>query len=66
MDFTPNIVEIFTLYSIGTCMVIARVVSRTKLVGVRGWHPDDYLIFVSWVSTAFTGQPTANVERPSR
>lgn len=48
MDFTPNIVEIFTLYSIGTCMVIARVVSRTKLVGVRGWHPDDYLIFVSW------------------
>ncbi|KAF4310075.1 hypothetical protein GTA08_BOTSDO03187 [Botryosphaeria dothidea] len=48
MDFTPNIVEIYTLYGIGTCMIAMRIASRTKLVGVRGWHPDDYLIFVSW------------------
>ncbi|OJD34058.1 uncharacterized protein BKCO1_2500010 [Diplodia corticola] len=48
MDFTPNIVEIYTLYGIGSCLIFARIACRTKLVGVRGWHPDDYIIFLSW------------------
>ncbi|KAK0609646.1 hypothetical protein DIS24_g12289 [Lasiodiplodia hormozganensis] len=48
MDFTPNLVEIYTLYGIGSCMIFARIACRTKLVGVRGWHPDDYIIFLSW------------------
>lgn len=65
MDFTPNLVEIYTLYGIGTCMIFARIACRTKLVGVRGWHPDDYIIFLSWVSTAhrFTNPPGGTCRR---
>ncbi|KAH7062623.1 hypothetical protein B0J12DRAFT_716386 [Macrophomina phaseolina] len=48
MDFTPNIIEIYTLYGVGTCMIAMRIAVRTKLVGVRGWHPDDYIIFLTW------------------
>ncbi|KAF2689762.1 hypothetical protein K458DRAFT_427868 [Lentithecium fluviatile CBS 122367] len=48
MDFTPNIVEIWTLYGIGTCMVFVRAFCRTRLVGLRGYCADDYLIWFAW------------------
>lgn len=61
MDFTPNIIEIYTLYGVGTCMIAMRIAVRTKLVGVRGWHPDDYIIFLTWVSTLqYPSRPSPN------
>ncbi len=45
MDFTPFLAEIWTLYGLGSLMVFARVYVRTSLVGVRGYRPDDYLVW---------------------
>lgn len=53
MDFTPDLIEIWTLYGVGTLMIAARIFVRTKLVGVRGYSPDDYLIWLAWVSQLF-------------
>lgn len=52
MDFTPNLVEIWTLYGVGTLMIAARIFVRTKMVGIRGYSPDDYLVWLAWVSVA--------------
>lgn len=49
MDFTVNIVELWVLYTIGTCMVFARAFVRTRLVSFRGYCADDYLIWFAWV-----------------
>ena len=46
------LIETWTLYGFGTIFVALRVFSRTKLVGLAGYRPDDYLIFVVWVSTS--------------
>ncbi|KFZ19133.1 hypothetical protein V501_00815 [Pseudogymnoascus sp. VKM F-4519 (FW-2642)] len=48
MEFTPNLIEIWTLYGFGTLMVAARVYARTTLVGIRGYRPDDYLVWFAW------------------
>ena len=45
------LIETFTLYALGTIIIGLRVFSRTKLVGLRGYRWDDYLVFVVWVST---------------
>lgn len=43
------LIETWTLYAIGTVVIMLRVLSRTRLVGISGYHPDDYIIFFSWV-----------------
>ncbi|OLN85549.1 hypothetical protein CCHL11_05805 [Colletotrichum chlorophyti] len=48
MEIDPSLVEIWTLYTIATLMIAARVFCRTKLVGVSGYRPDDYLAFLAW------------------
>ena len=53
MDFTTTLVEIWTLYFVGTVMMAARVFVRTKMVGVRGYSPDDYLVWFAWVRDLF-------------
>ncbi|KAI5463388.1 hypothetical protein BGZ63DRAFT_422749 [Mariannaea sp. PMI_226] len=49
MDFTPGVIEIWTLYGFGTLMIAARVFARTKFVGIRGYRPDDYLVWFVWM-----------------
>ncbi|KDN65794.1 hypothetical protein CSUB01_12532 [Colletotrichum sublineola] len=48
MEIDPSLTEIWTLYSVATLMIAARIFCRTKLVGVKGFRPDDYLIFLVW------------------
>lgn len=48
--FTVNLAEIWTLYSLGTLMICARTFVRVRTVGVRGFRPDDYLVWFAWVS----------------
>jgi hypothetical protein len=50
MDPTPSLVEIFVLYGFGTIFILARVFCRTRLVGLAGYHPDDYLVWLVWLA----------------
>jgi hypothetical protein len=43
------LIETWTLFAIGSITIILRVFCRTKMVGVAGWHADDYMIFFGWV-----------------
>ncbi|KAI5778447.1 hypothetical protein EDC01DRAFT_634842 [Geopyxis carbonaria] len=36
-----------TLYSIGTAIVLFRLYARWKIVGFRGWKPDDFLMILA-------------------
>ena len=49
MDPTPSVIEIWTLYTIGSFMIFARAYCRTRLVGFRGYAVDDYLIWATWL-----------------
>ncbi|KAI2466798.1 hypothetical protein F4781DRAFT_444782 [Annulohypoxylon bovei var. microspora] len=42
--FVRNIVEIWLLYVLGFLVIVARIFCRTKLVGIRGYQPDDYAV----------------------
>lgn len=44
------LVEMWTLYVLGSILVFLRVACRLKMVGIHNFKPDDYLIWVSWVS----------------
>lgn len=48
------LIETWTLYGAGTIFIMLRVFVRTKLVGFRGYRPDDYLIWVGWVTVFST------------
>ncbi|KAG9193561.1 hypothetical protein G6011_03596 [Alternaria panax] len=51
------LIETWTLYAIGSVAIMLRIFSRTKMVGISGWHPDDYLIFFAWA--CYTGMTVA-------
>ncbi|KAI0387539.1 hypothetical protein F5Y04DRAFT_240444 [Hypomontagnella monticulosa] len=42
--FVGNVVEIWLLYFFGMLVIAARIYCRTKLVGVKGYQIDDYLV----------------------
>ncbi|RPA91835.1 hypothetical protein L873DRAFT_265629 [Choiromyces venosus 120613-1] len=43
----PLLVEGWTLYALGVCVILTRLITRYKMVGVEGSKPDDWLmIFV--------------------
>ncbi|WQF88841.1 hypothetical protein CDEST_13855 [Colletotrichum destructivum] len=48
MEINPIIAEIWTLCAIATLLIAARVFCRARLVGVAGFRPDDYLVFLAW------------------
>lgn len=50
MPAPEALIETWTLYAFGTVFIGLRAFARTKLVGVRGYRLDDYLIWVAWVS----------------
>lgn len=43
------LVETWALYAAATCIIILRIFTRVKMVGVRNFKPDDYLVVLSWV-----------------
>ena len=51
------LIETWTLYAAGTIFIMMRVFVRTKLVGIRNYRPDDYLVWVAWA--AYTGMTIA-------
>jgi len=55
MAVTPleaALIETWTLFTFGSIVIILRVFSRTRVVGVTGYCGDDYLIFFAWVSSS--------------
>lgn len=56
MEINPSIAEIWSLYAIATTIIALRVFCRTKMVGVSGFRPDDYLVFFAWVGAFRDGQ----------
>ncbi|KAI1379367.1 hypothetical protein F4677DRAFT_442341 [Hypoxylon crocopeplum] len=53
--FVGNIVEIWFLYFFGSLAIAARIYCRTKLVGVKGYQLDDYLVIA--VACMWTAAP---------
>lgn len=47
------LLESWTLYGLGVIVVIARLVTRYRLVGFRGAKPDDYLMILAMVRCTF-------------
>lgn len=60
----PSIIEIWTLYAIGSLMITARLFVRVKLVGFSRLHPDDFLVCLALVG--FFSYPTAGVSMADR
>lgn len=63
MAIDPNVVEIWSLYAAATIVIGLRVFCRSRMVGVSGFRPDDYLIFFAWVSSV-SSRMGGNAERP--
>lgn len=36
-------------YGVGTLIILLRILTRVKMVGLKGLAPDDFLIIVAWV-----------------
>ncbi|KAI0437483.1 hypothetical protein F4803DRAFT_538738 [Xylaria telfairii] len=43
-------VETWALYATGSLIIFTRIGCRWKMVGLSGFKPDDYLIFISWAT----------------
>ncbi|KAI0545784.1 hypothetical protein F4679DRAFT_588113 [Xylaria curta] len=50
MGANASRVETWTLYGIGSVTIFARIGCRWRMVGVSGFKPDDYIIFLSWAT----------------
>ncbi|RYO81293.1 hypothetical protein DL766_009763 [Monosporascus sp. MC13-8B] len=55
VSLTGQVVEIWFLYLIGALMISARIYCRTKLVGLKNYNLDDYLIL--GVAAIWTAAP---------
>ncbi|KAG0638740.1 hypothetical protein HOY80DRAFT_1009962 [Tuber brumale] len=45
----PVLVEGWTLYALGVCVILARLVTRYRMVGVEGSKPDDWLMILAMI-----------------
>ena len=48
-------IEPWALYAGGSVIIFLRIFTRTKMVGVRGYWFDDYLVIPAWVCQFFPG-----------
>jgi hypothetical protein len=48
--FQAALAETWSLFALGTIFIALRIFARTRMVGVAGFHPDDYMIFFAWAS----------------
>lgn len=46
----PLLVEGWTLYALGVCVVIIRLITRYRMVGLEGSKPDDWLMILAMVN----------------
>lgn len=51
MAFSEPIVETWALYGCGSLLILLRLMCRWRMVGLRGFDPDDYMVGFSWVTT---------------
>lgn len=51
MAYSEPIVETWALYGAGSLLIFLRLLCRWRMVGFRGFDPDDYLVVFSWVIT---------------
>lgn len=71
MEYSEPLVETWTLYGCGSLLILLRLMCRWRMVGLRGFDPDDYMVGFSWVRlptnyrnadtlcfNRFHGQPT--------
>ncbi|PGH07221.1 hypothetical protein AJ79_06325 [Helicocarpus griseus UAMH5409] len=47
-----KMIETWAEFSVGSCIILLRILTRWKLVGFRGFQADDYLIVPAWFSYA--------------
>jgi len=47
------LIETWALYSAGSLIILLRIICRWRMIGVRYFQVDDYLIVVAWVSFPF-------------
>ncbi|RWA05111.1 hypothetical protein EKO27_g9995 [Xylaria grammica] len=50
MGASEQLIETWALYSVGSLIIFARIACRWKMIGPRGFRPDDYIIFLSWAT----------------
>lgn len=53
MAYNEALVETWSLYGAGSLIFLARIVCRIRTIGFAGFKPDDYLVFLSWVTSPF-------------
>ncbi|KAH6974361.1 hypothetical protein BGZ61DRAFT_499856 [Ilyonectria robusta] len=44
------VVETWSLYAVGSLIIFSRIFVRWRMIGLRGFKPDDYIILLSWVT----------------
>lgn len=44
-------VELWVEYTLGSVIVLIRLLTQLRLAGIRGFRPDDWLVLLAWVST---------------
>lgn len=49
MAYSEALVETWCLYGVGSLMIALRSLCRWRMVGFRGFDPDDYIVLFSWV-----------------
>ncbi|KJZ68689.1 hypothetical protein HIM_11916 [Hirsutella minnesotensis 3608] len=50
MGAREALIETWCLYAFGSVIIFARVACRWRMVGISGFKPDDYIIFLSWMT----------------
>ncbi|KAF3764033.1 hypothetical protein M406DRAFT_261273 [Cryphonectria parasitica EP155] len=49
MAYSEPLVETWALYGVSSALIFLRSLCRWRMVGFRGFEPDDYLVCFSWV-----------------
>ncbi|KAK7221830.1 hypothetical protein V2G26_009833 [Clonostachys chloroleuca] len=48
MAYNSALVETWCLYAVGSLIFAARIACRVRTIGLAGFKPDDYIVFLSW------------------
>ncbi|KAF7555954.1 hypothetical protein G7Z17_g1780 [Cylindrodendrum hubeiense] len=44
------LIETWSLYAVGSVIILSRMFVRWRMIGFRGFKPDDYIIVLSWAT----------------
>ncbi|VUC26223.1 unnamed protein product [Clonostachys rosea] len=48
MTSNSALIETWCLYAVGSLIFMGRIACRIRTIGVAGFKPDDYIVFLSW------------------